>query len=76
VTNIGFEQQHCDVLQYYATYWLEALGGSDDYTQLQYSQTIMMQIPIALSGSSEPSIVFPHITANKLTKVPGSGPAG
>lgn len=77
VTNIGFEQQHCDVLQYYATYWLEALAGSDDYTQLQYSQTIMMQIPIVLPGSSGPAnIVFPHITANTLTKVPGSGPAG
>ena len=77
VTNIGFEQQHCDVLQYYATYWLEALGGSDDYTQLQYSQTIMMQIPIVQQGASEPTnIVFPHITANTLTKVPGSGPSG
>lgn len=77
VTNIGFEQQHCDVLQYYASYWLEALDGADDYTQLQYSQTIMMQIPIVLPGSSEPTnIIFPHITANTLTKVTGSEPAG
>jgi hypothetical protein len=77
VTNIGFEQQHCDVLRYYATYWLEALGGSEDYTQLQYSQTIMMQIPITMPGASGPTnVVFPHITANTLTKVKGSGPAG
>jgi hypothetical protein len=37
----------------------------------------MMQIPITLPGSSGPTnIVFPHITANTLTKVPGSGPSG
>ncbi len=77
VTNIGFEQQHCEVKRYYATYWLEALGGSQNYTQLQYSQTIMMQIPITLPGSLQPTnIVFPHITTNTLTKVPGSGPVG
>lgn len=71
VTNIGFEQQHCDVMRYYATYWLEAFGGSETYTQLQYSQTIMMSIPLA--GGD---VLFPHITTNTLTKVPGSGPAG
>ncbi len=67
VTNIGFEQQHCDVMRYYATYWLEAFGGSETYTQLQYSQTIMMSIPLA-SGT----VLFPHITTNTLTKVAGS----
>ena len=46
VTNIGFEQQHADVVQYSATYWLEALGDSDDFTQLQYTQTIVLRIPI------------------------------
>jgi hypothetical protein len=71
VTNIGFEQQHCDVMRYYATYWLEAFGGSESYTQLQYSQTIMMSIPLA-----DGDVLFPHITTNTLTKVPGSGPAG
>jgi hypothetical protein len=76
VTNIGFEQQNCEVLRYYATYWLEALGGSQTYTQLQYSQTILMQIPITLPGATKPTlIVFPHITTNTLTKVAGSGPS-
>lgn len=67
VTNIGFEQQHANVNQYSATYWLEALGGSSVYTQLQYSQTIMLRIPIG-----DQDVLFPHITTNTLTLVPGS----
>ena len=63
VTNIGFEQQHAKVTRYYATYWLEAFGGSSDGSQLQYTQTILMDIPIAGTGV----ISFPHITTNTLT---------
>lgn len=65
VSNIGFEQDHADVTTYHATYWLEAFNGSDDYTQLQYTQTILMDIPIPGKGT----ISFPHITTNTLTKV-------
>ncbi len=68
VTNIGFEQQHADVVQYSATYWLEALAGSSEFNQLQYTQTIMLSIPI----NGEP-VLFPHITSNTLTRVQGSG---
>jgi hypothetical protein len=64
VTNIGFEQADADVVRYSATYWLETVGGSSDYTQLQYSQTIMLRIPI--NGTE---VLFPHITTNTLTKV-------
>ena len=64
VTNIGFEQQHANVSQYDFTYWLEAFDNSDNFTQLQYSQTITLQIPI--NGQK---INFPHKTANTLTKV-------
>ena len=66
VTNIGFEQQHAKVTRYYATYWLEAFGLVEppDYTQLQYSQSILMDIPIAGVGT----VSFPHITSNTLTK--------
>ncbi len=63
VTNIGFEQQHAKVSRYFARYWLEAFGASNDYTQLQYSQTIVMDIPI--NGTT---ISFPHVTTNTLTK--------
>ncbi|HMW72806.1 MAG TPA: heme-binding protein [Cellvibrionaceae bacterium] len=63
VTNIGFEQQHANVSQYDFTYWLEAFDGTTDYTQLQYTQTITLQIPI--NGQL---INFPHVTANTLTK--------
>jgi hypothetical protein len=77
LTNIGFEQQHCDVLQYSATYWLEMLQGSSEYTQLQYSQTIMMQIPITLEGGDGPTnVIFPHITTNTLTRVQSSASEG
>ncbi|HEY0312897.1 MAG TPA: heme-binding protein [Allosphingosinicella sp.] len=73
VANIGYEQQKADVTEYYATYWLEDTGGGN-FTQLQYSQTILLQIPITLPGASEPTnIIFPHITTNTLTKV-SSGP--
>jgi len=77
LTNIGFEQQHCDVLQYHANYWLEMPHGSTAYTQLQYSQTIMMQIPIKLNGATSPTnVIFPHITTNTLTKSPTSPQGG
>ncbi len=66
ITNIGYEQQHANVSRYDFTYWLEAFVGGDDFTQLQYSQTIELQIPIG--GQT---ITFPHVTANTLTKVSG-----
>ena len=68
VTNIGFEQMHCDVTQYYATYWIEAVGGETDYTQLQYSQTILLQIPIVGADGTTTKVIFPHITTNTLTR--------
>ncbi|WP_286829547.1 MULTISPECIES: heme-binding protein [Kordiimonas] len=67
VTNIGFEQQHANVQCYDFTYWLESFDGTDNYTQLQYSQSIWMQLPVG--GRF---LTFPHVTANTLTKVPGS----
>ena len=65
VTNIGFEQQHARVDWYSCTYWLEAFNGSQNFTQLQYSQSMIMQIPIAGKGV----VPFPHVTTNTLTKV-------
>jgi hypothetical protein len=74
VGNITYEQERADVTQYAATYWIEDTGGGFD--QLQYSQTIMLRIPIVLPGSDTPTdIFFPHITTNTLTKVP-TGPSG
>jgi hypothetical protein len=67
VTNIGYEQQHANVSRYDFNYWLESFDGSGNYTQLQYSQTITLQIPI--NGKT---VSFPHVTANTLTKVKGS----
>lgn len=64
VTNIGFEQQHANVERYTATYWLEALAGSQSYDQLQYSQTIVLKIPIGKA-----MVLFPHITTNTLRRV-------
>ncbi|MCO7189427.1 MULTISPECIES: heme-binding protein [unclassified Pseudoalteromonas] len=63
VTNIGFEQQHANVSRYAISYWLESLDGSDNFTQLQYSQNITMEIPI--QGQT---VTFPHITTNTLVK--------
>jgi hypothetical protein len=70
VTNIGFEQQHSEVTDYAATYWLEAFDGSQDFTQLQYSQTITLLIPVTPFGvfGGVSHISFPHITTNTLTK--------
>ncbi|AOK63376.1 hypothetical protein WK43_04040 [Burkholderia ubonensis] len=63
VTNIGFEQQHANVAGYDFTYWLESLDQGNSYTQLQYSQTITLKIPMA--GNT---VSFPHVTVNTLTK--------
>jgi hypothetical protein len=68
VTNIGYEQQHAEVVQYSATYWLEQLEGSGGYNQLQYSQTIILQIPILIDGQTQ-MVLFPHVTCNTLTRV-------
>jgi hypothetical protein len=64
VTNIGFEQQHAKVVTYSCNYWLEALSDATEFTQLQYSQTILMRLPIG-----EGFVDFPHVTTNTLTKV-------
>lgn len=68
VNNIGFEQHYAQVSLYDCTYWIEALNNSQNFTQLQYSQTITLQIPIADKGV----VSFPHITTNTLTKVANS----
>lgn len=65
VTNIGFEQQHANVARYDFDYWLESFDGTDNYTQLQYTQTITLQIPI--NGQF---VTFPHVTTNTLTRLP------
>ncbi len=71
VSNIDFEQVVSKVTQYQATYWLEDTG-SGKFDQLQYSQTIMLRIPVLTPGASMPTIVyFPHITSNTLTRVSG-----
>ncbi|MFT6023674.1 MAG: hypothetical protein ACI9PY_001792 [Ascidiaceihabitans sp.] len=65
VSNINFEQKWANVTEYEASYWLEAFGHSSEFTQLQYSQTIYMNIPITGAGL----VSFPHITTNTLTKI-------
>ena len=63
VTNIPYIKQHTDVTQFTNTMWLEEL--SNGQLMLQYSQNISLKFPQA-DGKS---YVFPHITANTLTKV-------
>ncbi len=65
VSNIGFEAKFANVIRYYASYWLEAFEGSNDFNQLQYSQTILMAFPIVGVGE----VIFPHVTTNTLRKV-------
>lgn len=64
VSNIGFEQQHAEVTRYSWQVWLEAFGGSPDFTQIQYSQSILMNMPI--NGAM---VSVPHVTSNTLTKL-------
>lgn len=63
VTNIPFEKQKANVIDYNATYWLQAFTKGGSFTQLSYTQTIYMDIPI--NGNI---VKFPHITCNTLTK--------
>lgn len=67
VTNIASEQTSADVTRYYASYWIEDVGAGG-FTQLQYSQTIMLNIPLIVNGQTS-YVSFPHITTNTLTKV-------
>ncbi len=63
VTNIPFEKQKANVINYNANYWLQAFTEGGEFTQLAYNQTIFMDIPI--NGQT---VKFPHITCNTLTK--------
>ena len=63
VANIPYIKQHTDVSQFTNTFWLEEL--SNGQLLLQYTQNISLKFPQA-NGKS---YVFPHITANTLTKV-------
>jgi len=63
VTNIPFEKEKANVIDYSANYWLQAFTKGGEFTQLSYTQTILMDIPI--DGKV---IQFPHITCNTLTK--------
>lgn len=62
VHNIPFELEHADVPRYQTTVWLETL--SNGQSLLQYSQNISLNLP--LDGGK---VLFPHITANTLSKV-------
>ncbi|MEJ2408188.1 MAG: heme-binding protein [Novosphingobium sp.] len=68
VGNISYEQARAEVVEYYATYWLEDTGAGT-FDQLQYSQTMLLKIPVTPAGASGPiTVVFPHITTNTLTR--------
>ena len=64
VINILFEKNHADVTSYKATYWLETFDNATTASQLQYSQTIRMDLMI--NGEK---VSFPHVTTNTLTKI-------
>ena len=68
VTNIGFEQQHANVNTYSCTYWLEALNGSDEFTQLQYSQSIALTTPHQRRFRCLPSYHHQHSHQNTIKK--------
>ncbi|WP_422984994.1 heme-binding protein [Undibacterium sp. Ji50W] len=63
ITNNPFIKEHNNVKQFTHTVWLEEL--SNGQLMLQYSQNISLQLHLA-DGQS---YVFPHITANSLSKV-------
>jgi len=62
VHNIPFEMAHANVPRYASRVWLETL--SNGQLMLQYSQNISLNIPLSAG-----TFLFPHITANTLTKV-------
>lgn len=63
ITNNPFIKEHNNVTQFTHTVWLEEL--SNGQLMLQYSQNISLRLH--LEGGK--SYVFPHITANTLSKV-------
>lgn len=64
VQNINFENAHAKVTRYICDYWLEDLEGQGVYNQMQYSQTILMEMNIPGHGK----IIFPHVTTNTLKR--------
>jgi hypothetical protein len=62
-SNAPFLKQHIEVTQFANTLWLEEL--SNGHLMLQYSQNISLKFP----QPDGESYIFPHITANTLTKV-------
>lgn len=64
IQNIPFMQTHTNVKRFTNALWLEELVTGE--LQMQYSQNILLEFPQTDGGS----IVFPHIVANTLRKLP------
>lgn len=63
MTDIEFEQRHATVTRFASTFYIEEL--SDGTTQLQYSQSMWMDLVIG-----DVTKKFVHIDANTLVRVP------
>lgn len=69
VNNIASLSTNANATEFDATFWLETVedtGGNITH-QLQYSQRILIQFPIA-SNLSGQTIIWPHINVNTLTR--------
>lgn len=80
VTNVPFEQQKSNVVEYWADYWMlskeEYKGGKETTPQfdyLAYTQTILMDMMLSVDGGKEfKKYRFPHVTCNTVKRLPGT----
>lgn len=71
MNNIASLQDNANPTQFDAIFWLETLEDSSGNItrQLQYSQRILIEFPIASNVPGQ-TIIWPHINVNTLTLVP------
>jgi hypothetical protein len=75
VENIPFLQTNADAATVFATFWIEKIKGptaNDDFMQLQYVQTVLLNFPLVPPPPAPPvPLSWPHVSVATLRKTFG-----
>jgi hypothetical protein len=74
VENILFLQDNADVATVFATFWIETIAGAtpeEDFLQMQYVQTVLLNFPLLVPGNPAVPLSWPHVSVATLHKTFG-----
>ena len=72
--NIPFLHTNANAAQVNATFWIEQVAGltpADDFLQIQYVQTVLLNFPFTPSGGAPINLSWPHVSVATLQKTFG-----